>query len=191
MAKTRLLSWTERGRGKGVFEYSDALAVGMVISVGVEARVPPRLSIVRIGTIPVAVLSEIPIADMVVDPPPVICECPRSIVVRSKPAVAILERCLAIVPAGAVQGDRAVVALAVHCQGEGEALGAIRVQVAAGLAGKEMTGNHVGQWIIGGRAPNSPYNNTLHIVVVVCASSVAGLQRSIEPGACPLSPPSH
>lgn len=144
MPKTRLLSWTERGRGKGVFEYGDTLAVGMVISVGVEARVPSRLSIVRIGTVPVAVLSEIPIANMVVDPPPVIRECPRRIVVRSKPAVAILERCLAIVAAGAVQGDRAVVALAVHRQGEGEAMGAIGVQVAAGLAGEEVTGDDVG-----------------------------------------------
>jgi len=185
MEKPQLLSWTERGRGKRVFEYSDSLAVGMVISVGVEARVPPRLSIVRIGTIPVAVLSEIPIANMVVDPPPVIRECPCRIVVRSKPAVAILERCLAIVAAGAVQGDRAVVAFAIHRQGEGEALSAIRVQVVARLAGKEMTGNHVGQWIMGGRAPYSSHNSTLHIVVVVCAASVAGLQRGIEPGALP------
>src|SRR5712672_3496237 len=105
MAKIRLLSWTERGRGKGVFEYSDFLAIGMVISVGVEARIPSRLGIVRIGTIPVAVLREVSIANMVVDPPPVIRECPCRIVVRSKPAVAILERCLAIVAAGAVQRD--------------------------------------------------------------------------------------
>ena len=185
MAKTRLLSWTERGRGKRVFEYSNTLAVGMVISVSVEASVPPRLSIVRIGTIPVAVLREIPVADVVVDPPPVIRECPCRIVARSEPAVAILERCLAIVAAGAVEGDRAIVALAVYREGEGEAMGAIRVQVASGLTVKEMTGNHVGQWIIGGRAPDSSYNNTLHIVVVVCASSLAGLQRGIEPGALP------
>ena len=64
-------------------------------------------------------------------------------------------------------------------------MGAIRVQVASGLPGKEMAGNHVGQWIIGGRASDSSYNHTLHIVVVVCASSVAGLQRGIEPGALP------
>src|SRR5215472_11437485 len=183
MARTGMQSWTERGRRKGVFVHGNFLAVGMVISVGVETRVASRLCERRIGTIPVAVLGEIPIADVVIDPPSVIGECPCRIVARRKPAVAILERRLAVVPAGAVQGDSAVVALALHCKGKCKAAGAIRVQVAAGLAGKEMTGNDVCQWIIGSRATHSPDNDTLHIVVVIRTAGVAGLQRGVESGA--------
>jgi len=152
----------------------------MVVSIGMESRVPSRLSEIRIWTIPVAVLSEVPIADVVVDPPTVVREGPCRVVARRKPAIAILERCLAVVAAGAVQGDRAIVALALYRHGKCEALGAIRIQVAAGLAGKEMTGNQVDQWIIGGRAADSSYNNSLHIVVVVRAASVTGLQRVVD-----------
>src|SRR5215469_6782079 len=101
MARTGSLSWTERRRGKRVFEDSHFLAVGMVVSIGVEARVVPRLCEWRIGTIPVAVL----------------------------------ERRLAVVPAGAVQGDRAIVALTFDRQGKFKATGAVRVQIAARLAG--------------------------------------------------------
>ena len=62
---------------------------------------------------------------------------------------------------------------------------AIGVQIAARLAGKEMTCNEIRQWVTGGRAPNSPYNYTLHVVVVVGAAGIAGLQRGIEIGALP------
>ena len=180
MARTGLQSWTERGRGKGVFVDGNFLAVGMVISVGVEARVPSRLRERRKGPIPVAVLGEIPIADVVVYPPAVIGECPCRVMARRKPAVAILERRLAVVSAGAVQGDRAIVALAFNRQGECEASGAIRIQIAARLAGKEMTGDEVCQWITGGRAADAPHNHTLHVVVVISAARVAGLQRVVD-----------
>jgi hypothetical protein len=48
-----------------------------------------------------------------------------------------------------------------------------------------MTGDEVDQWIIGGRAADPPHYDTLHVVVVVSAAGIAGLQRVVEIGALP------
>lgn len=154
----------------------DLLTVGMVYVIGLEGWVPQRSVISRIRTIPVAVLAKIAIAYMIVDPPSMKIVRAGRVVVRRDSAVAILERCLAIVRAGTVQGNGPVVAFSLIWSEELEAISALRVKSAPALTRKEVTRNKKVQRVAVGRPSNTPHNYGLHVVMVVCASGVAGFQ---------------
>src|SRR3974390_2067688 len=108
------VSRSEGERGEGVFIHDDFLPVGMINVIRVEARVPYRVPETGVRSVPVAVVAEIAIAYMVVNPPAVEVECAGDVVVGRDSAVAVLEGCLSVVAAAAMQGDQAIVALPVN-----------------------------------------------------------------------------
>jgi hypothetical protein len=144
----------------------------MVDVIGLETRVPYTVSEGRIRAIPIAVLAEIAIAHVITDPPAMKGVCAGPVTVGRDSAVAVLERCHPVMSAGAVQGDCPIVALSLQAQ---KARSALRVMPEE-LTRKEITRNEEPQGVTVGRAAYAPHNNRLHVVVVVCASGVAGFQ---------------
>jgi hypothetical protein len=165
-------SWTDDKGSKGIFIHDDFLTVGMIDAIGLEGRVPYAVSKRRIRTVPIAVLLKIAIADVVVNPPAMEGKCACVVIVRRNSAVTVLEGCHPVMTAGAVQGDRAIVALSLQPQ---KARSALRVMPEE-LTRKEITCDKEVQGVTVGRAPNAPHNNRLHVVMVISTSGITGLE---------------
>src|SRR5580704_8289887 len=113
---------------------------------------------------------------MVVDPPAMESVGTSPIVVRRNSAIAVLERCYAVMSAGTMQGDGAIVALPLQPK---KARSALRVMPEE-LTGKEITCNKEVQRVTIGGSPNAPHNNRLHVVMVIGTSGITGLERVID-----------
>jgi len=167
----RLCLRTKSEGSKAVFGNRVVGAATVVYVVGLEPWIP--IGAGRVWARPVAARAALAVAFLIGDPPAVERIGPGGVVVWSKGAVAILKRGYAVMPAGAMQSHNAIRALMGPRQAADVAL---RIQSAAGLRWEKQAGSS--RVIV--CSTKTAYDDSLHIVMVVCAASIARGERLVD-----------